>query len=161
MEKKKDNWKTIVGILILIFVCIFSVFGILVLFLKTDMPLTVVSSESMIPNYYPGDLLVVEQVQEGEIMPYDLIVFWPITWGPERTMIPMVPIVHRVIDIDRSSNYSYYKGTWYQTKGDFFNLLDIFQNTSLFDDPLIPHFCVVGKVVGRIPLLDSKSIFCA
>ena len=159
MDKKKENWKKILVILFLIFLSIFSVFGILIIFSKTDMPLTVVSSESMIPNYYPGDLLLIEHVNEGEIMPFDTIVFWPLTWGPERTMLPLVPIVHRVINISRDTNYPYYKGTWYQTKGDLFNLFDLVQNTTLYTDPFIPHFCVIGKVVGRIPLLGIPKLW--
>ncbi len=161
MDKKKENnnWKKIIVILFLIFICIFSVFGILILFLKTEMPLTVVSSDSMIPNYFPGDLLLIEQVDEGEIMPSDIIVFWPLTWKPERSFIPMVPIVHRVINISREGNFPYYKGTWYETKGDLFSLIDFFQDTNLYSDPFIPHFCVIGKVVGRIPLLGLPKLW--
>ncbi|NVM04542.1 MAG: hypothetical protein HWN67_19625 [Candidatus Helarchaeota archaeon] len=158
-KKEKDNWKKIVVILFLIFICIFSIFGILILFLKNEMPLTVVSSESMTPIYFPGDLLLVEQVDEGEIMPFDIIVFWPLTWGLNRTILPFVPIVHRVINITREANFPYYKGTWYRTKGDLFSIIDSIQKTTLYNDPFIPHFCVIGKVVGRIPLLGLPKLW--
>lgn len=153
MSKKKENKKKIIGILFLIFFCIFSIFGILVLFLKTNMPLTVVSSESMIPTFYPGDLLIIKHADENEILPLDIIVFWPISWGLERTPIPIVPIVHRVINITRDFNNSIYKGTWYQTKG------DLFPFTSPFIDPETPYFCVIGKVVGRIPYLGFPKLW--
>jgi len=153
LDKKRDNWKKVFGIIFLIFLCIFSVFGIIILFLETDMPLTVVSSESMIPTYYPGDLLIVKHVDEGEIMPLDVIVFWPLTWGIERTHIPIVPIVHRVINITRDSDKPYYKGTWYQTKG------DLFPFTYPFIDPETPQICVIGKVVGRIPYLGLPKLW--
>lgn len=153
MGKKKDSRKKIIGFLFLIFFCVFSIFGILIIFLKTDMPLTVVSSESMIPTYYPGDLLIIKHVDEGEILPLDVIVFWPITWGLERTPIPMVPIVHRVINLTRDSNNSFYKGTMYQTKGDLFPYI------YPYIDPEIPHFCVIGKVIGRIPYMGLPKLW--
>ncbi|MHA1298626.1 MAG: hypothetical protein ACTSO9_04185 [Candidatus Helarchaeota archaeon] len=153
MDKKKDNWKKILGVIFLIFLCIFSVFGIMIIFLKTDMPLTMVSSESMVPTYYPGDLLIIEYADEGEIMPLDVIVFWPLTWGVERTHVPIVPVVHRVINISRDGDKPYYKGTWYQTKG------DLFPYTYPFIDPETPHCCVIGKVVGRIPYLGLPKLW--
>ena len=160
MAKKKDNWKKIFGIIFILFFSIFSVFGIMIVFLKTDMPLTVVSSESMVPTYNPGDLLIIEYADEGEIMPSDVIVFWPITWEPWRSQFPMVPVVHRVISLSRD-NDTCYPGTWYVTKGDFLQIADLlpFSDPVLTTDPAIPHLCVIGKVVNRIPYLGLPKLW--
>ena len=133
----------------------------MIIFLRTDMPLTVVASESMVPTYNPGDLLVIEYADEGEIMPYDVIVFWPITWDVWRSQFPMVPVVHRVIEISRDGNHSYYPGTWYTTKGDLLQLTDFlpFSDPVLTTDPEIPHPCVIGKVVERIPFLGLPKLW--
>jgi len=45
--------------------------------LSTDMPIVAVESNSMIPTFYKGDILVLQGVPADQIMVGDIIVFSP------------------------------------------------------------------------------------
>lgn len=88
-----------------IFLGIFLAFGInqgLAFALSTEMPVVAVESNSMIPTFQRGDILVLQGVPPKDLKIGDIIVFSPP--GHET------PIVHRIIKINPDGTF--------QTKGD-------------------------------------------
>ncbi len=88
----------------------YIVFGILLAFginqgmafaLSTDMPVVAVESNSMVPTFYKGDLLILQGVPTEELGVGDIVVFTP----PNRPAI-----VHRIIRLNEDGTF--------QTKGD-------------------------------------------
>ncbi|KPV62725.1 MAG: Peptidase S24-like protein [Candidatus Bathyarchaeota archaeon BA1] len=111
--------------------------------LRTEFPIHAVMSESMVPALNVGDLLVVQGVANADeinAVPRagDIIVFRKPTNRDEF-------IVHRAI------GKIYIDGWWFfRTKGDH----------NLVEDPWnVPEYDVIGRVVGRIPLLGYIKIF--
>jgi signal peptidase len=70
--------------------------------LSTDMPIVAVESNSMVPTFYKGDILILQGVRPQQISVGDIIVFSP----PGRD----TPVVHRVIQLNKDGTF--------QTKGD-------------------------------------------
>ncbi len=60
--------------------------------LSTDMPVVAVMSNSMVPTFYKGDMLVLKGVSPDQIRVGDIVVFSPSDYS--------VPIVHRVVSIN-------------------------------------------------------------
>ncbi|MCD6530338.1 signal peptidase I [Candidatus Bathyarchaeota archaeon] len=136
---KRDRHELTAVLLLLIFtsILIFSTPKILKVFLKTDYPLEVVISGSMIPTLQVGDLIIVEGGFSGEAIRAskttgDIIIF-PKPGNPEEL------IAHRAIEKLKGS-----EGFYFRTKGD---------NNPEPDRWLISENMVVGKVVGRIPMI--------
>jgi signal peptidase I len=70
--------------------------------LGTDMPVVAVESNSMVPTFYRGDLLILQGAPPEELKIDDIIVFFP--EGSSKA------IVHRIITINDDGTF--------QTKGD-------------------------------------------
>jgi signal peptidase len=70
--------------------------------LSTDMPIVAVESDSMVPTFYRGDILVLQGVPADQLVVGDIIVFSP----PSQP----TPIVHRITEINPDGTF--------QTKGD-------------------------------------------
>ena len=70
--------------------------------LSTDMPVVAVESNSMLPAFSMGDMLVLQGVPAQSLKVNDIIVFSP---SPQQT-----PVVHRIISINPDNTF--------QTKGD-------------------------------------------
>lgn len=70
--------------------------------LSTDMPVVAVESNSMVPTFYKGDMLVLQGIPIEELRVGDIIVFS----SPERG----TPVVHRIVDVNPDGSL--------QTKGD-------------------------------------------
>ena len=70
--------------------------------LSTDMPVVAVESNSMVPTFYKGDLLVLQGVPPEDLLIGDIIVFIP----EDRP----VPIVHRIVERNPDGTF--------QTRGD-------------------------------------------
>lgn len=106
-----------------------------------------ISGNSMTPTYQSSDIAIVEKTTE--IKPYDVVVFYPLTWTPELFFLNLDigPIVHRVINMDFING-----SLWYTTKGDLYTPFQ-------YQDPEIPSFAVIGKVVCVIPLSVIVIIF--
>lgn len=77
---------------------LYIIFGIVIavvvnqgmsLALMTDMPIVAVESNSMIPTFQKGDILILQGASTQDILIGDIIVFSPTEYN--------VPIVHRVI----------------------------------------------------------------
>ncbi len=70
--------------------------------LATDMPVVAVESNSMVPTFYKGDLLILQGTLPEQLGEGDVIVFFP--EGSGRA------IVHRIIEVNPDGTF--------QTKGD-------------------------------------------
>jgi signal peptidase I len=95
---------------------------------NTNTPIVAVVSCSMVPNFYPGDLIVVWG--RGEIKVNDIIVYDVAT--------SKYPIIHRVIAINEDGSF--------QTKGDA-------NPTQIYFEKRVNPKLVHGKAVLKIPLL--------
>jgi len=120
-----------------------SVFGfwfVVKIALRTDYPLLVVASTSMLPTLDVSDIIIVQGTNASEIkaapeLEGDIIVYY----GSSD-----IRIVHRAID------KKFENGTWYfQTKGDNNPGPDLW-----FSDKLL-----VGKVIGVIPWIGNVPLF--
>jgi len=122
--------------------------------LRTDYPLLVVASTSMLPTLDVSDIIVVQGTNPLEIkaapeLAGDIIVFYlPYDWNTR--------IVHRAIDM------VYHDGVWYfQTRGD--NRLtnsgaDYWTGPETWNG-MVSEKLLVGKVVGVIPLIGNVPLF--
>ena len=70
--------------------------------LSTDMPVVAVESNSMVPVFYKGDILILKGVPEGDLKVGDIVVY--------SVEGRSVPIVHRIVKMNPDGSY--------QTKGD-------------------------------------------
>jgi signal peptidase I len=124
--------------------------------LRTEYPLLVVASQSMLPTLDVSDIIIVQGTNPSEIkaapeLQGDIIVFYqPYNWD--------VRIVHRAI------NMTLHDGFWYfQTQGD--NRLTN-PGPDTWTGPegtawngMISEKLLVGKVVGVIPLIGNVPLF--
>ena len=122
----------------------YIVFGVLLAFginhtlafaLTTDMPVVAVESNSMVPTFSRGDILVLQGVPAEQLSVGDIIVFTPL---PGQT-----PIVHRIVKINPDGTF--------QTKGD--------ANTGQlpFEKSIHPEQ-IHGKEVAIVPFLGWVKI---
>ena len=102
--------------------------------LSTDMPVVAVESNSMIPTFYKGDMLILQGIPTEQLEIGDIIVFSP----PGRT-----PIVHRIIEINPDGTF--------QTKG------DANTNQLVFETSIRPEQ-IHGKEIMIIPYLGWVKI---
>jgi len=123
--------------------------------LRTEYPLLVVASQSMLPTLDVSDIIVVQGTNPSEIkaapeLQGDIIVFYqPYNWD--------IRIVHRAIKMVANND-----GLWYfQTQGD--NRLtnpgpDSWTGPGTWNG-MISEKLLVGKVVGVIPLIGNVPLF--
>jgi signal peptidase len=115
-------------------------YGLFTLSMGTSSPLVVVTSESMEPTLYRGDLLILQARAPEDIHLNDIVVYQENdgSWHDG-------PIVHRVVEIvEVEGEYFYY------TKGDNNAMPD--PNERTYDE-------IVGVVVATIPWLGNISLF--
>ncbi len=103
--------------------------------LGTDLPIVAVQSDSMVPTFYKGDLLVLQGAQAPDLKVNDIIVFSV----DERS----TPIVHRIIKINEDGTF--------QTKGDANSGQHQFETR-------IPLDRIHGKVALILPYLGWVKI---
>ncbi len=132
-----------VAMFALVVICVGGFWLALRVALRTEFPLHAVVSESMVPTLQVGDLLVVQGIlkaSEINAIPEtgDVIVFR----SPRN---PSEFIVHRAITKTHKDD-SYY----FRTKGD---------NNRSQDAWEVHESLVIGRVVGRIPLLGYLKIY--
>jgi signal peptidase len=105
-ESDSEEAKTIILLAIVVLGTIGG-YGIFMVAMGTTSPLVVVTSGSMEPTLYAGDLCVIQARAEDQILLSDIIVYWDTTYHSDG------PIIHRVVDIQIiDGEYFYY------TKGD-------------------------------------------
>ncbi|QEE16529.1 signal peptidase I [Promethearchaeum syntrophicum] len=152
---KKQKKEAILAVLMVVIAVggTFGFLGILRLTLKTDNPLVVVTSESMVPTIDVGDLLVIQgkdpaEIENETIILYDSRGLWPNRYVEE-------PIVHRVVD--RYENET--DGKWYFiTKGD--NNDDTDPPDGAFGSEIaVPEERVIGIVKTIIPKIGLVKIW--
>jgi len=119
--------------------------------LRTEYPLLVVASQSMLPTLDVSDIIIVKGTNALEIkaapeLEGDIIVFYqPYNWDTR--------IVHRAI------NSSLHDGVWYfRTKGDNNFSPDSWSGQGTWNG-MISQDLLVGKVVGVIPLIGNVPLF--
>ena len=103
--------------------------------LSTDMPVVAVESNSMVPVFYKGDILVLQGKSQDELKVDDIIVYS--VEGRE------IPIVHRIVKINPDGSF--------QTKGDA-------NSGQLEFEFKVPYEKIHGKVITIIPYLGFVKI---
>lgn len=136
-SERSETVKT-VAVLVIVVVATMGGYGLFMVGMRTSSPLVVVTSESMVPALYPGDLLVLQGRAAEDISVGDIVVYVD-DWYTDA------PIVHRVVEI-QVVNGTYY----FFTKGDANHANDIGNRT--VDE-------IIGVVVYRTPYLGHVSIF--
>lgn len=123
--------------------CIFLVIqGALYGVLGVFPPYRVVSSGSMEPTYYEGDIVFIKHVDPHELQVGDIIVFNPKGGG--------IPIVHRVAEVVEENQTRYFV-----TQGDH----NAFPDSFYAPLPGVPESEVVGTPVLKIPKIGYISVF--
>ncbi|RLI97963.1 MAG: signal peptidase I [Candidatus Aenigmatarchaeota archaeon] len=126
------------GYIILGIVLAFAINQGIGLLLSTDMPIVAVESNSMVPTFYRGDILLLHGLPAEDIAVGDIIVFSPVIGRSD-----MVPIVHRVIEKNPDGTF--------QTRGD--------ANPGQLDfEKHIYHSQIHGKVFLILPYLGWVKI---
>lgn len=146
-KHKKEIIETVVFIIIAV-VGSYAVFIGLEVGLGTypESPLRSVSSGSMRPAYNVGDLLLLRSIPSDRLQVDDVIVFEVSTRSYD--------IVHRIIEIQyRSQDGKLY----FRTKGDNNPSADYWRGTECWNG-MIPEENVIGKVIGKVPLLGHVSL---
>jgi signal peptidase len=103
--------------------------------LSTDMPVVAVESNSMVPTFSQGDILVLQGVPSTNLHVGDIIVFSP----PSQA----TPVVHRIITVNPDGTF--------QTKGDA-------NNGQLPFEKSVSASQVHGKAILIIPYLGWLKI---
>jgi len=132
-DKYTEGWIGSIIYLILGFIIAFLLNIALGIALHTDVPVVAVFSDSMVPTFYRGDMIIVygdKNVSVGDIIVFDC---------PDRKY----PIIHRIYNITQNGIII--------TKGD----------NNLYPDP--PYWKVTkdkihGKAILKIPLLGWVKI---
>jgi signal peptidase len=126
-----------VVVIVILFVATLGSVGVLRIALRTDSPLMVVSSGSMIPTLNVGDIIVVRGTDPSTITVGTIIIFHSPYDYPTA-------IVHRVIAVDDQSGQEFF-----QTKGD---------NNAVADGWKVPAADLIGVYVMKIPYLGLLSL---
>jgi len=131
---KGDTKETIVYVIIGVLLA-WGVNQGLAMALTTDMPVVAVESNSMVPVFYKGDILVLSGGEPGQLKVGDIIVYS--VSGRD------VPVVHRIIKVNPDGSF--------QTRGD--------ANSGQLDfEYYIPQQSVHGKVFLIVPYLGWVKI---
>ncbi len=130
----KDEYSTLVYIISGIILA----FGLnqgLAVALSTELPIVAVESNSMVPTFQKGDILILQGIPQEQLQVDDIIVFSP----PNQD----TPIVHRIIKINADGTF--------QTKGDA-------NNGQLPYEKQIHYSQIKGKEILIIPYLGWIKI---
>ena len=114
-------------------------YGLFMVAMGTTSPVVVVTSESMEPTIYKGDLLIIQARAQEDIHLLDIVVYQDTSYHPGG------PIVHRIIQIEEIDGVTYYT-----TRGD---------NNSGDDPGVRTYEEIVGVVITTIPWVGNISLF--
>jgi len=142
-KQKKEFLEGTTGTIIYVFMGVFLAFGINIVLgqaLSTDMPVVAVESNSMVPTFYQGDILIIQGARQPEDYNNLLKIGDVIVFSVEGRD---VPIVHRIREINPDGSF--------QTQGD--------ANTGQhpFEKHIVPEQ-IHGKLVMVIPYLGWVKI---
>lgn len=126
-----------------LFILILNLHSVLSVFLKTRIPLAVVTSSSMYPTLSIGDIVVVEGVKIEEIRVGDIIVFKPHSQG--------YPIIHRVVKIIKVNGKIIIK-----TKGDNNLTIDPWNVT---EEMILGRVLEVNGIPLKIPFIGYLTLY--
>ena len=135
LKEIKKYFNSSVGYVILGILFAFGTNHGLAFALSTDMPIVAVESDSMVPTFQRGDILVLQGVPSENLVVGDIIVFSP----QEQA----TPIVHRIVEINPDGTF--------QTKGDA-------NSGQLLFEKKIDQDQIHGKEVLIIPYLGWIKI---
>lgn len=134
---RKNPTVRIILIIALLFAATYGSVEILRLGLRTESPLMVVSSESMVPTLNVGDIILVRGVDPRDVTLGTIIIFHsPNSYD--------MPIVHRVIQIENDAGTIYFR-----TKGD---------HNPGPDGWRVPSANLMGVYVAKIPYVGILSL---
>jgi len=139
----RDSVYVLLAIVIIIVTPLFTR-GVLNIALRSEIPLVVVTSESMIPTIQVGDLGLVMGVPPSNIEIGSIIVFQA-TWRPDN----YPPVIHRVINITTDDGGV----RWFTTQGD-----NSYTNPNPDPAPC-PESRVYGVAVIIIPKLGLLTLW--
>ena len=128
---------------IALLILILNLHNILSVFLKTRIPLAVVTSSSMYPTLSIGDIVIVEGVEIEEIEVGDIIVFKPHSQG--------YPIIHRVVRIIEVNGKIIVK-----TKGDNNLTIDPWDVT---EEMILGRVLEVNGIPFKIPFIGYLTLY--
>jgi len=124
-------------VIALLFISTYGGIEVLRLVLRTESPLMVVSSESMVPTLNVGDIILVRGIDPRAVTVGTIIIFH----SPSNYEMP---IVHRVIAIEEQGG-----SVVFQTKGD---------HNPGPDGWRVPEENLMGVYVGKIPYVGLLSL---
>jgi signal peptidase len=134
---KKNSTARVVLLIILLFAITYGSVEVLRLVLRSESPLMVVSSGSMIPTLNVGDIIIVRGVDPQTVTVGTIIIFHsPVDYE--------MPIVHRVVAIDHQGN-----SIFFETRGD---------NNPVPDGWRVPAQNLMGVYVTKIPYIGLLSL---
>jgi len=134
---RKNPTARVILLIVLLFAATYGGVEVLRIGLHSDSPLMVVSSGSMIPTLNVGDIIIVRGVDPQTVTVGTIIIFHsPVDYE--------MPIVHRVIVVDKQSN-----GLFFQTKGD---------NNPVADGWRVPAQNLIGVFVAKVPYVGLLSL---
>ncbi|MHA1575849.1 MAG: signal peptidase I [Candidatus Thorarchaeota archaeon] len=113
-------------------------YGLFMVAMGTTSPIVVVTSGSMEPTIYRGDLLVIQARAVEDIHLLDIIVF------NDTSVHYNGPVVHRVVEIEIIDGEYFFT-----TKGD---------NNSVQDSGVRSHDEIFGVVISTIPWIGNFSL---
>lgn len=134
---RKNPTARVILIIIVLFAATYGSVEILRIGLRTESPLMVVSSESMVPTLNVGDIILVRGIDAHEVTVGTIIIFR----SPNNFDMP---IVHRVIQIDNEGN-----AIFFRTKGD---------HNPGPDGWRVPAENLMGMYVAKIPYVGLLSL---
>ncbi len=134
---RKNPTARVVLLIVILFAATYGGVEVLRIALRSDSPLMVVSSGSMIPTLNVGDIIIVRGVDPHIVTVGTIIIFHsPYEWD--------MPIVHRVIAVLNDGGQLFF-----ETKGD---------NNQVQDGWKVPASNLIGIYVLKIPYIGLVSL---
>lgn len=134
---RKNPTARVILIIAVLFVATYGSVDVLRIGLRTESPLMVVSSESMVPTLNVGDIILVRGIDAHQVTVGTIIIFH----SPNNFD---TPIVHRVIQVDDEGN-----AIFFRTKGD---------HNPGPDGWRVPAENLMGVYVAKIPYVGLLSL---
>jgi len=135
---RKNPIARVVILVGLVFLVTYGGMAVATIVMKTESPIMVVPSTSMVPTLNVGDIVIVKGVDPKTITVGTIIIF--------RSPDGSIDIIHRVIGIVNEGNVLYF-----QTKGDHNATPDPWS-------PGVPEYNVKGVLLAKIPYVGYVTL---